>query len=151
MTTLTTFEDVFNRLITEYKDLRIEISIKQNGLHLATFYFKLYDIKIKPLNKKQRKTINFNQKKYKKTNPNKNKIGLIILYGNQKQQSKAKVKIPFALGFNTMKASFSQKGATINSLGLDIIIKSIGTQPNFIDKLADNKNRRKASSKQKGA
>lgn len=122
MTSMTNFEDIFNKLITRFKGLTINVSLKQNGLRMASFSFSPDSIKIKPLNKRND---NFGKQTVHNDKLTKNKkIGLIIFYEKQQEKLQKKLQIPFILGFNTMEATFSSKGATINSLGINIIIQN---------------------------
>lgn len=113
MKTLTTFEDIFNRLIKEYGGKKVLITTGQQGLNLANFQASIDKIIIKPLNKKQSQ---------KWTN-SKQKVGLIILQEKRNNNYTSVLKIPFILGFYTMKAVFSKKGVTIKTMDLDFNIK----------------------------
>ncbi|ACL70946.1 hypothetical protein [Halothermothrix orenii] len=113
MKRLTTFEDIFNKLIKEYKGKRVEIQTSQNGVPIASLTTRIEDIVIKPVNRK----------KIKKWNSDGRKIGLMVIQEKNKQN---RISIPFKLGYNTMEAIFLKNGVTIKSLDMKFIIKRYG-------------------------
>lgn len=110
MLQLSTFEEIFNKLYDEYKDQKVKVTTKQEGIKISSFQTTIHKIEIKPLNKKQSK---------KWTNKE-NKVGLIII---KEKYSHNNFNIPFLLGFNTMDATFLSDGVIINSLNMEFVIK----------------------------
>ncbi|MEJ6952606.1 hypothetical protein [Natronospora cellulosivora (SeqCode)] len=110
MITLSTFEDVFNKLVELYQGKEVEVISKQDDVHIANFLINIDNISIKPLSKK----------KSKKWNKSGHKVGLIIVKAKKSGNS---FNIPFLLGFNTMKATFLKDGVSIKSLNMEFIIK----------------------------
>lgn len=112
MERLTTFEDIFNKLLEEYRGVEVEVVTKQDGLIISCFTTTLNNILIKPLNKKQSK----------KWSQQGEKIGLLVI---EAKKNKNTFNIPFILGYNTMNAVFLSNGATIQTLELEFVIKKI--------------------------
>ena len=110
MKKLSTFEDIFNKLLQDYQGRTVEVETRQNGVRLSSFITTIDEIKIKALDKK-------NCKKWSVDNKH---IGLLLIEEGFKN---SKFSIPFILGFNTMQAIFLENGATISSLNLEYIIK----------------------------
>lgn len=104
MTTLSTFEDIFNKLIVEYQNQQVTVLTKQNGIPIANFQTTIENIIIQPLEE----------------NSSGNKIGLMVV--NEKN-NKNNFNIPFTLGFNTMEGIFIKDGAIIKTLDIEIIIR----------------------------
>lgn len=110
MKKLTTFEDIFNKLVEDYQGETVEVKTRQDGVNIASFRTRINNIVIKPLNKRQ-------SRKWSKSGA---KIGLIIV---QEKRNRTRFNIPFILGFNTMKAVFLKSGVTIKTLNMEFIIK----------------------------
>lgn len=104
MTNLSTFEDIFNKLIVDYQGQQVQVVTKQNGIPIANFRTTIDNIKIKPLKEGQAEK----------------KIGLIIV--NEKD-NKNNFNIPFTLGFNTMEGIFIKNSVIIRTLDMEFIIK----------------------------
>ncbi len=114
MKKLKNFEDIFNKLIEEYKGTKVEITAKQDGVIISTYNTIIKDIRIKPLNKI----------KSKKWDKSEHKIGLIII----KEKKFNKTNIPFMLDFNTMEAIFLKKGVSIKTFNLEFNIVKISSR-----------------------
>lgn len=110
MDKLSTFEDIFNKLFLEYKGIKVEVRVKQDGIEIASFITNIDNIIIKPLNKKYRKS---------------KKIGLIVI---QEEKEKTRFNIPFILDFNTMYALFLKNAVHIKSMNMEFIIKRKAAQ-----------------------
>ena len=121
MKKLTTFEDIFNKLIKDYSDHMVEIKARQDGVSITDTKTRIKDIKIKPLNKR----------KSKKWHKKGKKVGLIIIKGRNFFKTTT-VKIPFLLGYNTMKAVFLKKGATIKTYDMEFTIKKISDKKKLL-------------------
>lgn len=106
MDKLSTFEDIFNKLFFEYKGIRVEVRVKQDGIQIANFITHIDNIIIKPLNKKYRE--------------GSKRIGLIVI---QEDKEKTCFNIPFILDFNTMYALFFKNGVNIKSMTMEFVIK----------------------------
>ncbi len=104
MERLTTFEDIFNKLITDFQGEMVEIFTRKEGMEIARFLIQIDEIAIKPLKQNS-------------------KIGLIVIRESSKNLYNTTVNIPFPLGFNTMSAVFLEQGVTIKSLDMEYIIK----------------------------
>lgn len=113
MRKITTFEDVFNRLIKSFQGKMIEIKTKQSGINISHFSTHIDNIVIKPTAKK---TDN------KSTNK---KTGVISLQKKKGNHYTTVLNIPFILGFNTMQAYFTDNGALIKTLDLEFKIKKL--------------------------
>lgn len=113
MKKLTTFEDIFNKLIKDYGKKEVEISIKQNGLNISNFITIIDHVIIKPLKESDAKNWNVKDKK----------VGLIVLQRKSEEKYYTRVKIPFSLGFNTMSAVFLKNGVTIKTFNIEFNIK----------------------------
>ena len=121
MKKLTTFEDVFNKLIKDYCGHMVEIKAIQDGVNITDTKTRIKDIKIKPLSKKKKK------KWHKKGK----KVGLIIIKGRNFFKTTT-VSIPFLLGYNTMKAVFLKKGATIKTYDMEFTVKKISDKKKLL-------------------
>ena len=117
MKKLTTFEEIFNKLIEEYSGHIVSIKAKQDGVNITDTKTKIKKVKIKPLNKRQ-------SKKWHKENK---KVGLIIIRGKNFLRTTT-INIPFLLGFNTMKAVFLKDGVTIKTYNMEYTIKKISNK-----------------------
>ena len=113
MKNLSTFEDIFNQLLKEYRGLDTIVEIRQANIKITKFATTIDHIFIKPLSQKQ-------SQKWKK---GREKIGLIII---QQRDKKNTVQIPFILGFHTMNAVFIKNGVTIKTLNMEFIIRKNG-------------------------
>ncbi|MFW6029812.1 MAG: hypothetical protein ACOCRO_06110 [Halanaerobiales bacterium] len=112
MINLSTFEDIFNKLIDLYQGKEVELISKQDNIIISNFTLTISKITIKPLSKRQSKKWTRDGKK----------VGLIII---QDKNTKTYFNIPFILGFNTMKATFLKNGARIKSLKMEFLIKEV--------------------------
>lgn len=121
MKKLTTFEDVFNKLIKDYCGHMVEIKAIQDGVNITDTKTRIKDIKIKPLSKRQ-------SKKWHKKGK---KVGLIIIKGRNFFKTTT-VSIPFLLGYNTMKAVFLKKGATIKTYDMEFTVKKISDKKKLL-------------------
>ena len=110
MTKLSTFEDVFNKLLEDYQGNEVEVINKHDDITIAKFLTSIDKVSIKPLSKRQSK----------KWNKKGQKVGLIIITA---KGSKNSFNIPFILGFDTMKATFLKDGVRIQSLNMEFLIK----------------------------
>ena len=110
MKRLSTFEDIFNKLLQDYRGVETVVEIRQDQIKITNFITTIDRISIKPLSKKQ------SQKWTKGCE----KIGLMII---QQRNQKNTVHIPFILGFNTMNAVFMKKGVIIKTLNMEFIFK----------------------------
>jgi hypothetical protein len=117
MKKLTTFEDIFNKLIEDYSGHTVQISSKQDGLNITDTKTKIRKVKIKPLNKKRSR----------KWNKNGKKVGLLIIKGKNFFKTTT-INIPFLLGFNTMKAVFLKNGVTIKTYNMEFTIKKVSNE-----------------------
>ncbi|MGM0409863.1 MAG: hypothetical protein ACQEQF_03790 [Bacillota bacterium] len=117
MKKLSTFEDIFNKLIKDYINQEVEIESKQNGLKITKLKTKIKKIEIIPLNKRK-------SKKWCKSNK---KVGLIKITGRKLIKSTV-INIPFLLGFNTMEAHFTQKGVHIKTYNMEFVIRKKTTK-----------------------
>ena len=111
---LSTFEDIYNKLIKDYCGKSVEINTKQNGLTITTFETHIDKIIIRP----------FNKKSSKKWSDNK-KVGLIIIQKRKKNKLSSTIKIPFILGFDTMTTTFLKQGVNIKTLDMEFNIKKL--------------------------
>jgi hypothetical protein len=116
MIRLNTFEDIFNKLMIEYRGKKVEINTRQDGVNIASFITTIDNIQIQPLNKTQK--------------DNRKKVGLIKIQNRKKTQKKTSINIPFILGFNTMNAVFLKNGVTIKTMNMEFIIKKIPSKWN---------------------
>lgn len=115
MKKMTTFEDIFNRLASEYIGNQVEIITNQDGVEISNIRTKIRDIEIIPLNKRK-------NKKWCKSGK---KVGLIKIRGNRGIKS-SKINIPFLLGFNTMEAYFIKDRVNIKTYNMEFIIRKKG-------------------------
>ncbi|MFW6238359.1 MAG: hypothetical protein ACOC5A_03910 [Halanaerobiales bacterium] len=107
MEKITTFEDVFNKIIDSFKGQRVEIHTRQEGISLARLSTRVDRITINPAE-------DFSEKK---------KIGLISLQRKVNNHFETAVNIPFILGFDTMQAYFTNQGSLIKTLNLEFKIR----------------------------
>lgn len=110
MINLSTFEDIFNKLVELYQGKYVDVVSKQDNITISNFSLKIDNIKIKPLSKR----------KSKKWNEKGQKVGLIVISAKNLKNS---FNIPFILGFDTMKATFIKDGVRIKSLDIEFLIK----------------------------
>lgn len=114
MKRLTTFEDIFNLLLKDYRGFNVEVEIKQDGVQISCFRTTIDNIVIKPLEKRhQKKWVNKGRQ-----------VGLMVI----KESYNNNLNIPFILGFNTMDAVFLKNGVTISTLNLEFVIKKKSKQ-----------------------
>ncbi len=115
MIELTTFEDIFNKLINDYLGTTVEIRNKNKGLNITTLITAIDRIYIKPL---KNSTNNYWRKNNKKT-------GVIVIAQKNDDQYQAFVNIPFLLGINTMQAVFFKSGVIIKTFDMEFSIKKL--------------------------
>jgi len=115
MIELTTFEDIFNKLISDYLGTTVEIKNKNKGLSITTLITTIDRIYIKPLE-------NNTNKKWRKNNK---KTGVIVIDRKINAQYQTIANIPFLLGINTMKAVFFKSGVIIKTFDIEFTIKKL--------------------------
>jgi len=115
MKRLTTFEDIFNQLLKDYRGFTVEVETRQDGVRISCFQTTIDNIVIKPLDKQY----------HKKWHTRGQKVGLITI---KERFNNNNLNIPFILGFNTMNAVFLTNGVTIKTLNLEFTIKKLSKQ-----------------------
>lgn len=105
MQRLTTFEDIFNKLVKDFEGHAVQVESKQNGITITSLSTIIDSIYIQPVKKSLKKT---------------KKMGVLVI---QEKSKKNRIKIPFILGFHTMEAVFLKKGVIIKSLNREFTIK----------------------------
>ncbi len=115
MKRLTTFEDIFNQLLKDYRGFTVEVETRQDGVRISRFQTNIDNIVIKPLTKQC----------YKKWPTRGQKVGLIVI---KEVFTNNNLNIPFLLGYNTMNAVFLKNGVTIKTLNLEFAIKKVSKQ-----------------------
>ncbi len=117
MQKLTTFEDIFNKLIDDYLKDTVKIENKKNGLIITSLITNIDKIYIKPLPDNK-------EKKWTKDNK---KTGSIVIASKNNNKYHTIVNIPFLLGLNTMNAIFMKEGANIKTFAMEFSIKKLSS------------------------
>lgn len=117
-----TFDDIFDQLHHLYKSHWIEVQVKKDGLLLSHFSIHVKDIEIRPLDD-QKLRRRFDVK-------GKNRLGTIVILGSHTLKGVAheSLNIPFKLGFDTMDAHFVKSNVSIESCGLEFLIRKLSSR-----------------------
>lgn len=119
---LTTFENIFNQLIVNFKEKKIMSQLQQKGINFSNFTLKADKIEIKPLSDDNLVSYWQNRFSHKYSNA---KIGQIIVSENSATAVNKNITIPFILGFNTMEAYFQKTSVLISSLGFNYFLQQV--------------------------
>lgn len=122
MKTTRTFDEIFEQLHHLYKNKWIEVQVKKDGLLLSHFSIHVKAVEIRPLDdQKLRRRLGLKGK---------DQLGTIVIYGSHtfKGVAQESLNIPFKLGFDTMDAHFVQSNVSIESCGLEFLIRKLSSR-----------------------
>lgn len=108
MEKITTFEDVFNRMIETFKGTQVEVLTRREGISLSRLSTRVDRVTINPV----------------ECTANGKKIGVISIQKKINNHFETAANIPFILGFDTMQAYFTEKGSLIKTLDLEFKIRN---------------------------